>query len=296
MRELELVGVTDEGHLVLAGGDDQQFRLAVDDRVRAAVRGETIRFAQLQIRMETTVRPREIQARVRAGQTAEEIAAEAGVPVEAVRRFEGPILAERAWMAQQARSVVPHRSAGQTSTLSELVAHRLAQRGLDAESVSWDAWRGDEAVWTVQARFTSGKAIRGATWRFDPARRSVTPIDEDALWLTEGEDALAVASGRRLIAVGAPADEDSQRVQDEHLVPVGEEPAPVTPEVGGPSGEDTLIDRDAADPRPGEEATTGHPDEWPQVPAAGRGRARARGRRASVPSWDDILLGTRRPD
>jgi hypothetical protein len=312
MRELELVSVTDDGHLVLTGADHQQFRLVVDDRVRAAVRGDRARFAQLQIPMETTVRPREIQARIRAGQTAEEIAEEAGVAVEAIRRYEGPILAERAWIAEQAQAVVPHRSAGQTSTLRELVTHRLAQRGLGADTVEWDAWRAEDTVWTVQASFASGRATRGAIWRFDPARRTVLPADEDALWLTEGEDALAVASGRRLSAVARPSEQP---------------PAdPSTPSAGtsagAPSGASRVdgfaggTDADGQDARlaeePGDdqsdrlgEAVAGGPGGAGQgqgMPTggasvtAGRARARSRGRRASVPSWDDILLGTRRPD
>src|SRR6266699_355129 len=106
MQELRLVAVSEDGsYLVLAtAGRGTRFTLPVDDRLRAAVRGHFSRLGQFEIEVESPLRPKEIQARIRAGETAEEIAESAGIPVERVRWFEGPVLAERAYIATQAQS------------------------------------------------------------------------------------------------------------------------------------------------------------------------------------------------
>src|SRR5689334_23999177 len=105
MHDLTLVGVHDDGeHLLLAGSDGQRYLLAVDEPLRAAVRRDRARLAQLQIEQTSTLRPRDIQAKIRSGRTAEEVADEAGVAVEHVRRYEGPVLAEREFVARDRKS------------------------------------------------------------------------------------------------------------------------------------------------------------------------------------------------
>src|SRR3954462_11056944 len=107
MQELRLVAVSEDGsYLVLAtAGRGTRFTLPVDDRLRAAVRGHFSRLGQYEIEVDGPWLPKEIQAHIRAGETAEEIAETAGIPVERVRWFEGPVLQEREYMAQQAQRV-----------------------------------------------------------------------------------------------------------------------------------------------------------------------------------------------
>src|SRR5205085_8138520 len=148
MHDLTLVGVHDDGeHLQLSGSDGQRHLLRVDEPLRAAVRRDRARLAQLQIEQTGTLRPRDIQAKIRSGCTAEDVAAEAGVPIEHVRRYEGPVLAEREFVTRQARGVRLRRgevgSQGSYPTLEELVATRLGAREVDAETTTWDAWRTD---------------------------------------------------------------------------------------------------------------------------------------------------------
>src|SRR5215472_16670892 len=105
MTELRVMAVTGDGdRLVLRAPDGQEFTLPIDDRLRAAVRGDRARLGQIEIELDSQLRPRDIQARIRAGATAEEVAEFAGLPVERVRRFEGPVLAERAFMAERAQN------------------------------------------------------------------------------------------------------------------------------------------------------------------------------------------------
>lgn len=189
MQDLTLVGVHDDGeHLVLAGADGQRFRVSVDESLRAAVRRDRARLGQLQIERDGRLRPKDIQARIRAGHSAQDVADEAGLPLEHVRRFEGPVLAEREFVSRQARGVRVRRpGAGTQPSLGELVSERLARRDVEDEASVWDAYRGDDGQWVVTLAFPAGGRARLATWTFDPQLRHVTPLDDESRWLTEDE-------------------------------------------------------------------------------------------------------------
>ncbi|GII54487.1 hypothetical protein Pth03_28760 [Planotetraspora thailandica] len=191
MQELRLVAVSEDGtYLVLAtAGRGTRFTLPVDDRLRAAVRGNFSRLGQYEIEVESPLRPKEIQARIRAGESAEEIAATAGIPVERVRWFEGPVLQEREYMAQQAQRVsvrMPGESAP-GPTLGDLVAERLTRRGVPADEIDWDAAKRDDNLWRVKLGFVWNGHTRHAEWLFDPRRRNITPNDDEAMRLSAAE-------------------------------------------------------------------------------------------------------------
>ena len=129
MQDLTLVGMHDDGERLLlsnAGGD--RFTLAVDDALRAAVRGDRPRLGQIQLETER-MRPRDVQARIRAGQTAEEVAAAGDVPLEYVRRYEGPVLAERVYVASQARRVQIRRLLRRPRPLLNPISSRCWRAG-----------------------------------------------------------------------------------------------------------------------------------------------------------------------
>lgn len=192
MQELRLVAVSEDGtYLVLAtAGRGTRFTLPVDDRLRAAVRGNFSRLGQYEIEVESPLRPKEIQARIRAGETAEEIANTAGIPVERVRWFEGPVLQEREYMAQQAQRCAV-RLPGDSApgpTLGDLVAERLTRRGVPADEIEWDSAKRDDNMWRIKLGFVWNGHTRNAEWLFDPRRRHITPHDDEALRLSSGED------------------------------------------------------------------------------------------------------------
>jgi hypothetical protein len=191
MQELRLVAVSEDGtYLVLAtAGRGTRFTLPVDDRLRAAVRGNFSRLGQYEIEVESPLRPKEIQARIRAGETAEEIAATAGIPVERVRWFEGPVLQEREYMAQQAQRVavrLPGESVPRP-TLGELVAERLTRRGVPSDEIDWDSCKRDDGLWRVKLGYMWNGHTRHAEWLFDPRRRHISPHDDEALRLSATE-------------------------------------------------------------------------------------------------------------
>jgi len=187
MQELRFVAVSEDGrYAVLAvPGRSARFTLPIDERLRAVALGQTSRLVQYEIEVESPLRPKEIQARIRAGETVEEIADAAGIAIERVRWFEGPVLAERAYVAQQAQAASVRRLGdGAPATpgprLSEIVAERLKAVGSDPEEAQWDAKKRGDGSWLVQLTFISGGRLHEADWIFDPRRRHVLPADDNA--------------------------------------------------------------------------------------------------------------------
>ena len=164
MRPLTVVGLTSDGlRLVLRSGADT-FELALSDV-------PTARQPALPFAGGPPPSPREIQARIRAGETAADIAEGSGLPVEHVVRYEGPVLAEREHQAERAqRARVDGRLVG------ELVAEHMVRLAQDPELLVWDAWLVEPGRWEVRAR-CGREAVR---LRWDPADVKVQAIDEAA--------------------------------------------------------------------------------------------------------------------
>ncbi len=191
MRELRLIGVHDDGgHLVLTDDAGDEFRLRIDDRLRAAVRRDRPRVEQREIDP-AQVSARDIQALIRAGSTADEVASLTGWELEKIARFEGPVLAERDHVATRAQTVRMRgaNQAGAPETLAQRTAARLATRDVDSSTVTWDACRDSEGQWTVSATFIAGGRERAAVWWFDQAGMSVVAKNDEAKWLSEAETA-----------------------------------------------------------------------------------------------------------
>ena len=189
MHELRLVGVHEDGrHVLLADPSGQQYRLALDEALRAAALRDRPRLGQLQIEIEGGLRPAEVQALIRRGLTTEEVAGRAGWPVEKVRRFEGPVLAEREYIAGKAQAVQLGSAATRT-TLGERVTARLRERGVEREDVAWDSARDEDGLWTVTATFPAGGRERIASWYYDHVGRGTSPRNDEARWLSQEETA-----------------------------------------------------------------------------------------------------------
>lgn len=202
MIAASLKGLSEDGtHLIVVTDAGEEFRVAVTDELRALVR-----HARVTIRDERPeaagMPPREIQQRIRAGLNAAELAHLTGEPVEALAKFEAPVLAERAYIVELARSTRIGRDST-SPTLGDLVGDRLAGRGIDPTTVEWDAWREVDEPWRVAADFaTAGRTAR-AMWTFDHVAKALTAEDDEATWLTETELLEAPIPRRHLAAVRA---------------------------------------------------------------------------------------------
>ncbi|MEU4194344.1 septation protein SepH [Kribbella sp. NPDC026611] len=200
MREARLVGLSQDGQqLVLAMAETgEEFAVPVDDRLRAALRGDRARLGQLEIQMESALRPRDIQARIRAGESPEAVAAVAQMPMERVMAFAGPVLAERDHIASLAqRASVRRRGGGDAPTrnLGAWVTERLRTRGVDPASAEWDAWRREDGRWAVRVSYfvesedeAEKKDEKIAMFAYDAPGRYAVPDDDEARWLV-GEQA-----------------------------------------------------------------------------------------------------------
>ena len=238
MQDLRLIGVHEDGeHLLLSDADGGRFRVRVDEPLRAAVRHDRPRLGQQQVEADAALRPRDVQALIRAGSSAEEVAERSGWSVEKVRRYEGPIVAEREHVAGLSRGVrVRGRSSGAGApTLSVRVGERLKGRGVDPAAASWDAWREEGGPWTVVVTFAAGGRQRQASWHFDLADRTVTAIDDEARWLSEEEEPAPGPIPAPHLSVGPSRSTTVYDVEAEGGVRATQRPAPAEPEaLGGP--------------------------------------------------------------
>ncbi len=211
MRSARLVGLSQDGKsLIVATESGEELAIAVDERLRAALRGDRPRLGQLEIEMESTMSPRDIQTRIRAGGSLEDVAKVAGLPLDRVERFAAPVLAEREHMARLAMASSVRRR-GETSghrSLRLAVTERLGPRGVDLDTVAWDSYRLSDGRWTVTADYRSGEGSRHATFTFDASGRFSIAEDDEARWLLGEHSAhKGPQPGRRRPVTGESPDE-----------------------------------------------------------------------------------------
>ena len=192
MRELKVVGLDVDGKRIIceADGSGEKFMLFPDDRLRAAVSGDKTVSSPPPSNDEvpSVLRPKEIQARIRAGASVEQVAAASGVDAARVERFAHPVLLERSRAAELATAAHPVLADGPSVlTLLETVTTALIARGLDAEATNWDAWRNEDGRWTVQMAWKAGLSDNLAHFRFTPGAHggTVTAFDDAACELID---------------------------------------------------------------------------------------------------------------
>jgi hypothetical protein len=322
MAHLTLAGLSDDGkRLLLVSDKGVEFTLDIDARLRAALRGEHARLGHLEIRMDSALRPRDIQARIRAGETPEAVAQAAQTTVDRIMAFAAPVLAERQHVAERAqRSSVrrkPGESASGARTLGDAVSGHLRSLNVDPETVTWDARRREDGRWTLTGDYTADARQRSATFIYDPPGNYVTVENEDARWLLGEQvaaarpprDDLKQARGRRLSAVSEP----TQPPEELPLGPtglgqtaqgptkLGDDALEMVNEESGSLGAEQPLEAYLDDERPtretpaveepAEPAAEAEPAPEPAAEERPTRRQAKRKGRASVPSWDEIMFG-----
>ncbi|MEJ2868984.1 septation protein SepH [Actinomycetospora sp. OC33-EN08] len=309
MRELRVVGLGEDTSTVILEDPirHERFTVPSDERLRAAARGDVRRLGQMEIETTSPLRPRDIQARIRGGESVADVAAGAGVPAAHVERFAYPVLLERsrvAEIARRARPVPPEGGAPtEARTLGEIISGVLAGRGQDAGEATWDAWKSDDGAWVVAMAWRAGHSDHLAHWTYTPgpAGGAAAPRDEAARDVM----GLAPASGPRRAdgRAARPVAEETPEVEPEQpaeepdapAVAVGGGPAPRAPRGG--RGSRSVPDQRAPE-RPSSPRTPRSRDQGRTDPGRDDGGGGARGRQKShpiVPSWEDVLLGVRSP-
>ncbi|HEY5979999.1 MAG TPA: septation protein SepH [Microlunatus sp.] len=153
--------------------------------MRAASRGGPAASEKLEIEMESALSPREIQTRIRSGESVADVARVAGVDRDRVERFAAPVIAEREHIAGLAMTSSARRR-GETSahrTLRGVLNERLLNRGIDIDTVAWDSYRLDDGRWAVTADYLSGDTPRQALFHFDVAGRYSVAGNDEGRWV-----------------------------------------------------------------------------------------------------------------
>lgn len=328
MQDLTLVGLTeDKSKLVLVSDSMQEYTLPVDARLLAALRGDHARFGQLEIQMESALRPRDIQARIRAGESPDTVAAAAQTTVEKIMGYATPVLAERAHIADRAQRSSVRRKAGEgpARLLGDAVAERLGARNVDPATVAWDAWRRTDGRWTLVADYRSGDSARHAEFLYDAPGRYVVAEDDEARWLVgeastvkgpqpraAGQRRLSAVSSEEELPLGADAIDLVSGVGveeadlEEHTVDLTQTAAsmrtrthPHVDPIAATGDADWMStqagERPAVRSKAAEDAEGSVPEESVRgedgaEPPAKKPAKKTRGR-ASVPSWDEIMFG-----
>lgn len=283
MSTLRFLRLTADGqHLIFADAQGVEFTIEASADLLVALRKA---LAPISAASDDELRPAQIQARLRAGVTVEQLVTEFGVDESRVRRFEGPVVQERAYVAQRSQRA---RIKGNTEeiTLGDQIENLLLERGQSVEELVWDATRGEETFWTVS--ITRGGAI--ALFGFDTASQSVWPLNDVARTLI----GLAPTNQPRLVPV--PTQAPVKPVSIAPVTPrpeptVTTRPEPVTtepkPELAAPVAAVTKPETVSSfEPDPIEVNQTEPETTEPEVKASGK-----KSKRASVPSWDEILFG-----
>lgn len=209
MEQLKVIGTEDET-LVLATESGERFALPIDEVLRAEMR-RAKRDRDHDPAAGPRPSPREIQAHIRSGLSTEEVAELMGARIEDVARFEGPVLAEREHIVNQALAV-PVLLAGDPEheglpTFGAAIRAKLAEAGAAGER--WTSWK-DESGWVVKLEFTASDVDRDARWTFDPKRSTLAPANDQAAQLSR-QGPLPEGLLPRLRALDAPAAKDDSR-------------------------------------------------------------------------------------
>lgn len=198
MQDLRVIGV-ENGALLVASDEGTRFRIPIDEVLQSK-----LRQAVPEPGAGRKLAPREIQAHIRSGMSAHDVASITGVPLEYIQKFEGPVLAEREFVVDTALSVSVH-TAGDTdpmaqgSTFGSVIRERLYDLG--AINERWASWKETGTGWVVKLSFTAEQIDHDARWNFDPKKLALSPMNGEAITLSQqGETAGALIPRLRAVS------------------------------------------------------------------------------------------------
>lgn len=280
---------------------------------------------------EIRLRPNEIQARIRAGASAAEIAEELDVPESRIEPFAHPVLLERARIADVAKQAHPIREDGPAKlTLWEILATAFAARGHSLSEATWDAYRHQGEPWILRITWKTGLSANEAEWTFKQTMSSPATVEARNSVAADLTDPDFVQPVRSLTSVGRgerydEAIDGRDYADDREVNEDARAGTPGVTELSSYAGVDNAGDRDDADgyaepsvlPSPhggehpaeaasdedaapaneasaqqAEEKETGVDEDFLQNPDP-EPKPTKRRRKAVTPHWEDVLLGVR---
>mgnify|MGYP006289406921 CR=1 FL=1 len=265
MSELRVTGRSEDGsHLILTDHEEREYTLRISDNLRATINQP--RLASVSNEVEPALSVKEIQARLRAGALIEDLAREANWPQDKVERFAGPILQERAYVLSVANSIpIRNQGAREQVTFIEVVQRRLATNGVAADSLTWNTHRRDDGLWVIRLSYPTVNNFGGghgdAVWFFDMTKRTILAEDEGASWIMGEQSNSASNLASSSVKDSEPEKNNHGLVYTNPTVTINSAPTPRLSVI-----------------REHEDAEDGVK------------------KRASVPSWDEIMFGTKKPD
>ena len=251
--DLRATGRTQDGSaLELTDQNNSKYRLRISDHLRSLVNQP--RLAAVDDYQENnSVSLKEVQARLRGGESIDSISRTTDWDKDKIERFIGPILQERAYVIAQAKETNIKKDK-HSPTLIQAASAQLAPRGVDMNQVEWNTYRQPDGLWylTLMYPLRPGEDVKGeAVWIFDSGKRSLTAHDDGARWINGEERAPRTAQPTHGIVYES---------EPPRLVAVKEETTQITVE----KIEEVLDESAASD------GVT---------------------KRIKLPSWDDIMFG-----
>jgi hypothetical protein len=268
MTDLRLVGRSEDGtELELTDQDGATYNLRISDQLRATINQP--RLVAVQNTEEVTHTPvKEIQSRLRSGESAESIARSTEWDIEKIEKFAGQIMQERAFLIGQALETALRRDPHSPTLMAATIA-QLSPRGVDMQLVEWNTWRREDGLWNIILSYPIATGSGEANWTFDPQNRTLVSEDDGARWISGDEKPARPATpthGMVFPAEGSANNPAPRLVAVKPEEPIRISTTPVA-EVLQPAADQT---REEVEPEAKRDGIT---------------------KRIRIPSWDDIMFG-----
>jgi hypothetical protein len=320
MKDIKFLGA-DGDFLLLETAEGVRYRLLVDETVRRASRGET----QLQLDA-PTLSPREIQEEIRVGRSIEDIIAASGAPEEYIRKFAQPVLDELNHAVLNALTVRLEIAGDRFNEptareFGDIIKSRLAASGAGIER--WSALKAPDQGFFIFCEFELNGETKKATWSYNPKRLALSPENDVAINLSSQDRLASQAPRLRPVATAPTSITESlgETVDLVRSIPTSAAPLNTTasePDESAISETADLLDAlrkkrneresvEQLDPHPSTEGLRiveyvpepiileEEPEPTPAPVNTDSSNSPKRGR-ASIPSWDQIVFGTKTED
>lgn len=289
-RDLRTVGRNEAGDsLELHDLDGNVFMVRINDHLKSLVNQSApsiLRSVESDGNGEISIK--EMQARLRAGESMESISRTGNVSLEKIERYSHPILQERSYIISLAQKCELKNS---KVTLLESITEKLVPRGVEMKLCEWNAYRNEDGTWQVLLHYPTRDGQGSAEWRFESVKRTITSDDDGARWILDEEPAPREAVVRPIRSEEAPP----------RLISIRSTPTTAPVDI---LDQDDQYDLDENSERDltGVRSTFNDLDEDDgdelaldmDIPSDAKRDGVTR--RVSIPSWDDIMFGTRKED